>query len=82
MAKLMQKLPDELNTKFSQILLARQLSKPDQYFYTKWLRYYWDFCHKYHHNPFVPISLPLFLSKLQEKEQSIQQQNQTKYALI
>jgi integron integrase len=81
MNKLMQKLPDELNKKFSQILLARKLSKPDQYFYTKWLRYYWDFCHKYHHNPFVSISLPLFLSKLQEKDQSLQQQNQAKFAI-
>lgn len=21
-------------------------------FYTKWLRFYWDFCHKYHHDSF------------------------------
>lgn len=72
----MKKLPNELNQSFTQILINRNLPKPDQYVYTKWLRYYWDFCHKYHHNPFLSASLPFFLSKLQEKEQSIEQQNQ------
>ncbi|WP_214660534.1 hypothetical protein [sulfur-oxidizing endosymbiont of Gigantopelta aegis] len=78
----MQKLPDELNQKFTQILLDRKLPKPEQYFCTKWLRYYWDFCLKYHHNPFVSSSLPLFLGKLQEKKQSVQQQNQAKFAIV
>ncbi len=77
----MQKLPDELSRKYTQILLDRQLSKPDQYFCTKWLKYYWDFCHKYHHSPFASSSLPLFLDKLQEKKQSVQQQNQAKFAI-
>lgn len=81
MDKLMQKLPDELSQKFTQILLDRKLPKPEQYFCTKWLRYYWDFCHKYHHSPFVSTSLPLFLGKLQEKKQSVQQQNQAKFAI-
>lgn len=81
MDKLMQKLPDELSQNFTRILIDRKLPKPDQYFCTKWLRYYWDFCHKYHHNPFVSTSLPLFLGKLQEKKQSVQQQNQAKFAI-
>jgi len=29
------------------------------------------FCHKYHHNPFMPTSLPLFLSKLQDTIESL-----------
>ncbi len=77
----MQKLPDDLNQKFTQILIDKNLPKPEQYFCTKWLRYYWDFCHKYHHNPFILASLPLFLGKLKEKKQSIQQQNQAKFAI-
>ncbi len=81
MDKLMQKLPDELFQKFTQILLNRKLPKPNQYFCTKWLKYYWYFCHKYHHDPFLSISLPLFLGKLQEKEQSVQQQNQAKFSI-
>ncbi len=41
--------------------------------YTKWLRFYWDFCHKYRHDSFHSDSLPLFLKKLQDKHQSRQQ---------
>ncbi len=77
----MYSLPDDINQNFTQILIAKKLSKPDRYFCTKWLRYYWDFCHKYHHNPFVPTSLPLFLGKLQDKKQSVQQQHQAEFAI-
>lgn len=77
----MQKLPDNLNQRFTQILIDKNLPKPEQYFYTKWLRYYWDFCHKYHHDPLIRASFPLFSGKLQEKKQSIQQQNQAKVAI-
>ena len=81
MDKDMYRLPDDLNRSFAQILIDKNLPKPEQYFCTKWLRYYWDFCHKYHHNPFVSTSLPLFLGKLQEKKQSVQQQNQARFAI-
>jgi integron integrase len=77
----MQKLPDDLNRNFTQILIDKNLPKPEHYFCIKWLRYYWDFCHKYHHNPFTSTSLPLFLGKLLEKKQSVQQQNQAKFAI-
>jgi len=77
----MQKLPGDLNRNFTQYLVDRKLPKPDQYFFTKWLRYYWDFCYKYHHDPFLPPSLRLFLGKLQEKKQSIEQQNQARLAI-
>ncbi len=39
---------------------------------------YWDFCHKYQHDVFHPNSLPFFLQKLKDKNQSVQQQNQAK----
>ncbi len=45
------------------------------------MRFYWDFCHKYHHEAFDGGSLSLFLRKLQEKKQSEQQQNQAKQAV-
>ena len=77
----MRQLPDDLNQSFSQMLISKSLRKPEQYFCSKWLRYYWDFCHKYHHNPFLPESLPLFLAKLQEKKQTEQQQNQARFAI-
>jgi integron integrase len=50
-------------------------------FYRKWLRFYWDFCKKYHHDPFQSASLPLFLNKLQEKRQSVQQIDQARQVI-
>ena len=67
MDKLMKKLPDKLNQNYTQILLDRKLPKAEQYFCTKWLRYYGDFCYKYQHDLLIAPSLPLFLGKLQEK---------------
>jgi len=40
MEKYMQKLPDQLNKHYTQIIQDRMLPKPDQYFCSKWLRYY------------------------------------------
>jgi hypothetical protein len=49
--------------------------------YAKWLRFYWDFCHKYHHDSFHSDSLPLFLRNLQDKHQSEPQQKQAQQAV-
>jgi hypothetical protein len=49
--------------------------------YHKWLRYYWDFCHKYHFPPEQHASLPHFLKKLQEKRQTQVQQEQAAPAI-
>jgi integron integrase len=49
--------------------------------YAKWLRFYWDFCHKYHHDVFHSDSLPLFLRKLQDKHQSERLQKQAQQAV-
>jgi integron integrase len=38
-------------------------------YYRKWLRYYLDFCSKYHFDPHDTKSLPPFESKLREKRQ-------------
>ena len=40
-----------------------------QSYYQKWLRYYWDFCHKYHHPATHHESLRLFKNKLRQKKQ-------------
>ena len=77
----MLKLPTALNQQFDNLLLNKSFSDKDKSFYKKWLRFYWDFCHKYHHDAFHSGSLPLFLQKLQDKNQSEQQQNQAKYAV-
>ena len=78
----MLKLPDTLIQKFDNLLLSKKsFSDRDRAVYKKWLRFYWDFCHKYQHDAFALGSLPLFLLKLQDKNQSVQQQNQAKHSV-
>jgi len=72
----MLKIPGKINQSFQQLLINKGLSDKDRSFYSKWLRFYWDFCHKYHHSTFDQNSLPLFLTKLREKEQSEAQRKQ------
>ena len=74
----MLKIPDDLALNFDKFLFSKTILKKDQYFYKKWLRFYWVFCHKYHHEAFHVGSLPLFFRKLQEERQSEQQQNRAK----
>jgi len=49
--------------------------------YKKWLRYYLDFCEKYHVPAHHRESLPKFLDKLEEKRQSKAQQEQAASAI-
>jgi hypothetical protein len=49
--------------------------------YQKWLRYYLDFCQKYHVPPKHEKSLPPFIQKLQEKQQSKARQEQAVRAI-
>ena len=77
----MLKLPITLNQQFDNLLLNQSFSDKDRAFYKKWLRFYWDFCHKYQHDVFHSGSLSLFLQKLQNKNQSEQQQHQAKLAI-
>jgi hypothetical protein len=50
-------------------------------FILKWLRYYLDFCLKYKFNQSDKESLPEFLNKLREKNQTSQQQKQASDAI-
>jgi integron integrase len=77
----MLKLPTTLILQFDNLLLEKSFSNKDRAIYKKWLRFYWDFCHKYRHNTFHSGSLQLFLQKLQSKNQSVQQQNQAKHSV-
>ncbi|MBU2569016.1 MAG: integron integrase [Gammaproteobacteria bacterium] len=75
-------LPDELSRQFNALLDQKQHPENIKHFYRKWLRFYWDFCHKYHHDPFHRSSLPLFLDKLDQKGQSAQQREQARQAIV
>ncbi|MFA5924480.1 MAG: integron integrase [Methylococcaceae bacterium] len=74
-------LPSEILDPFDQLLRSKSLQSNARFVYTKWLRYYWDFCQKYQHNPLNANSLPLFLKKLQDKQQSEQQQQEAHQAV-
>ena len=74
-------LPTAIIEQYDNLLLDKSFSDKDKALYKKWLRFYWDFCHKYQHDAFHLDSLPLFIQKLQDKNQSVQQQNQANYSV-
>ncbi|WP_341328547.1 hypothetical protein [Methylotuvimicrobium sp. KM2] len=75
-------LPDTLSRQFNALLDQKQYPENLKHCYRKWFRFYWDFCHKYHHDPFHRSSLPLFLDKLDQKGQSAQQREQARQAIV
>ncbi len=63
-----------LRTEYERKLVERKVAKNVRTRHLKWLRYYLDFCSKYHHQPVNPASLPKFINKLREKRQTSFQQ--------
>jgi integron integrase len=74
-------LPNELAHQISTLLDRKGVSSPNKEACLKWLRFYWDFCHKYHYDPYCTESLSPFLDKLREKRQSDPQRNQARQAM-
>jgi hypothetical protein len=68
--------PDfRLTSKNGSALIKKGVAPPAHFHYRKWLRYYLDFCLKYHHEP-VKESLAPFVQKLKAKNQTEQQRKQ------
>ncbi len=74
-------IPSDLQTRYDSLLKEKNIRPTHQYHYVKWLRYYLDFCNKYHFNSTDKINLPQFIKKLGEKEQSFLQQKQASHAV-
>ena len=74
-------IPSEIAAQFDQFLTRKALLPTVRVSYAQWLRFYWDFCHKYRHDCLHSDSLPLFLRKLQDKHPSEQQQKQAQHAV-
>jgi integron integrase len=74
-------LPSALRIEFDTCLRNAAIPKPAHAAYRKWLRYYLDFCQKYHFPHAQQESLPRFLHKLQEKKQTKAQQQQASHAV-
>jgi integron integrase len=74
-------VPVALQAKFEECLIARDIPTNTRAFYKRWLRFYLDFCHKYHAAPNRQESLSPFLQKLQEKKLPKWQQGQASHAV-
>ncbi|RLC30004.1 MAG: integron integrase [Deltaproteobacteria bacterium] len=74
-------IPRETRQKFDSLLEEKNIPKQRQSDYRKWLRYYLDFCSKYHHDPLKKESLSHFIRKLRDKNQTDMQQKQAHHAV-
>jgi hypothetical protein len=73
--------PSALQSRFEEHLRNKAIPNNLHGRYQKWLRYYLDFCQKYHVPPKHEKSLPPFIQKLQEKQQSKARQEQAVRAI-
>ena len=74
-------LPAELIRSYDTLLGQKGIAMEHRPHYKKWLRYYWDFCHKYDLGPRQRQSLPRFDEKLRAKHQSDFQRHQARHAV-
>ena len=74
-------IPAQLKSGYTRLLQQRNIPQHNHNAYLKWLRFYLDFCNKYHHAVTHRSSLPLFIKKLHEKNQTLQQQKQAGHAI-
>jgi hypothetical protein len=75
------KVPSEFLSRFDTYIKNKQIPDSIRPLYIKWLRYYFDFCKKYHFGHSRRESLPQFLEKLREKKQTSQQLQQAAQAI-
>ena len=74
-------MQSDIAARFDSALSKLGLVPAAQYHYKKWLRYYWDFCYKYSHDPSIRESVLPFIQKLKDKKQSRQQSAQATEAI-
>jgi site-specific recombinase XerD len=78
---LMIQVPGALLARFEACLAAKNISENLRVHYKKWLRFYLDFCSKYHRDTNKTESLADFQQKLREKRQTEIQQQQAGHAV-
>ena len=74
-------LPAELTRRYEALLTQWAVAGHHRPHYLKWLRYYWDFCHKYTLEPADPNSFPAFEAKLRARNQPDFQRQQAQQAI-
>ncbi len=77
----MLKIPPDIQLSYKSFLEEKGVPLEYRQHHLKWLRYYLDFCHKYHFDRRSPKSLGPFLQKLAQKRQTVQQQQQARKAI-
>jgi hypothetical protein len=77
----MQPVPPEVWANFERRLDGMRVPPPQRPDYRKWVRFYFDFCHKYGHSTGAPASRGPFLAKLASKNQSVAQRSQASAAV-
>lgn len=78
----MENVPPEILSRFDAQLMLEPIGVGYHAFYRKWLRFYFDFCHKYQFDPDARSSFTPFLQKLADKKQSSQLCKQAEHALL
>ena len=74
-------IPPEIKIFYDTALVKKGVPQTAHSHYRKWLRYYLDFCLKYHHQPANKESLAPFGQKLKDKKQTEQQRKQASDAV-
>ena len=74
-------IPPDLARLYDTLLEQESIAVKYRPHYKKWLRYYWDFCHKYAFEPTDRQSFPAFDEKLRAKNQSGSQRKQAYHAV-
>ena len=77
----MLQIPAQLVDQFTNYIGQHGIPAGQHRYYLKWMRYYLDFCHKYRFEQRTDASLAAFLKKLDQKNQSTQQQKQAEQAV-
>ncbi len=77
----MRQIDPQLLKNYRTLLIQHKINKNKHSYFTKWLRYYLDFCRKYEFKREVETSLPYFIEKLKSKNQTRFQQEQAEHAV-
>ena len=75
------KIPPKIEINYKAILRQKNINQRYKPYFMKWLRYYLDFCHKYHFVPEKIESLGNFQKKLSDKRQTSNQIRQARHAI-
>lgn len=74
-------IPQQLLRQYTTLLAQQGVIQQEQRYYVKWIRFYFDYCHKYNFRQCSDAGLSAFMEKLSEKKQSQKQIRQAQHAV-